>query len=197
MNTRTIKNNNENIEISQLEPGSQTLHPISSIWVNNTLTNPLCLTKFNIDKKNKLNIVNEYKCVSNVNNYKKYLYVPPIGFSSSDILNIYSISSIDELNKWFNDNISEKNIATINRILNAWIKVNFSILKSHNNFLEKIYIKMINEFFNYSYFKKVNEPDFNKEIKNYIDYWTNKHDNNEFNLNLLDDLKNHLKKKYK
>jgi hypothetical protein len=197
MNTRTIKNNNENIEISQLEPGSQSLHPISSIWVNNTLTNPLCLTKFNIDKKNKLNIVNEYKCVSNANNYKKYLYVPPIGFSSSDILNIYSISSIDELNKWFNDSISEKNIATINRILNAWIKVNFSILKSHNNFLEKIYIKMINEFFNYSYFKKVNELDFNKEIKNYIDYWTNKHDNNEFNLNLLDDLKNHLKKKYK
>jgi hypothetical protein len=195
MNTRTIKNTN--IEIAQLEPGSQSLHPVSSIWVNNTLTNPLCLTKFNMDKKNKLNIVNEYKCVSNVNNYKKYLYVPPIGFSSSDILNIYSINSIDELDKWFNDSISEKNIATINRILNAWIKVNFSILKSHNNFLEKIYIKIINEFFNYSYFKKINELDFNKEIKNYIDYWTNKHNENEFDLNLLDDLKNHLKKKYK
>ncbi len=199
MNKRIIKNesfSSRNVEINQVPVNNQLLHPISSIWVQNKSTNPFCLTKFHLDKKNNLNILNEYTCKTNVNNYKKYMYLPPIGFSSSDILQIYEISSIDDLSRWISDNIENKNYITINRVLNCWIKNNFDTLKNYNNFLEKIYNKLIQHYFLKGQIKKFSESEINKEIKDFIDYWTNKYSGSEFNLDLLEELLIYIKKKY-
>ena len=201
MNKRIIKNENfnftsKNNEISQVPINSQVLHPISTVWVQNKSTNPFCLTKFNLDNKNNLNILNEYKCKTNVDNYKKNMYLPPIGFSSSDILQIYNIESIDSLDKWIQENIENKNYITINRVLNCWIKNNFDTLKNYNNFLEKIYNKLLYQYFLKSKTQKINETETNKEIKNFIDYWINKYNGSEFNLDLLEELLNYYKKKY-
>ena len=124
------------------------------------------------------------------------MYLPPIGFSSSDILQIYNIESIDSLDKWIQENIENKNYITINRVLNCWIKNNFDTLKNYNNFLEKIYNKLLYQYFLKSKTQKINETETNKEIKNFIDYWINKYNGSEFNLDLLEELLNYYKKKY-
>ncbi len=149
-----------------------------------------------MDSKKNLNILNEYKCKTNTNTYKKNLYIPPIGLDSNDLLNIYSVDSIDSLNQWVTENLSQMNYLTINRVLNSWIRVNFDTLKNYNNYLEKIYIKIIEfNFKNDNQFHNL-EKNINKEIKDFIDYWINKHSADEFNLNLLEELKYYLKKKF-
>ncbi len=193
-----IKNTEfKNKEIIEIAPNNQLFHPTASLWIKNVNpTNPICLTKFQMDSKKNLNILNEYKCKTNPNTYKKNLYIPPIGLDSNDLLNIYSVDSIDSLNQWVTENLSQMNYLTINRVLNSWIRVNFDTLKNYNNYLEKIYIRIIE--FNFRNDKQFHEleKNVNKEIKDFIDYWINKHSADEFNLNLLEELKHYLKKKF-
>lgn len=205
MNKRIIRdefdqkqtNNFKSKEIVNLQPNEYLLHPATLTWTKNTnTTNPICLTKFQIDKKNNLNFFNEYKCKSNINNYNKNLYIPPIGLESSDLLNIYSIESIDSLYSWFLENFKKTNYLTINRVLNSWIRVNFETLKNYNNYLEKIYSKVTEYNFKDDKNYINNQTDINKEIGSFIDYWIGKHSSNEFDLNLLENLNHHLKKKF-
>lgn len=197
MNKRIIRNEYESFkskEIITLPPKTTILHPINLEVIQNTDSiNSICLTKFQIDKNNNLNIFNTYKCKDNLNNLKKYLYVPVIGLESIDLLKIYSIYSIDSLYEWINNNLDKLSLETINRIINCWIRVNFDTLKNYNNYLEKIYWKI----FEFNFKKKVseNETNIKKEIKNFIDYWINKHSVDEFNFNLLKDLNQYLFKK--
>ena len=56
-------------EVSNVETNKQLLHPISAQWVDTKyFTNPICLTKFQIQNK-ETNILNNYPCKQNVNNY--------------------------------------------------------------------------------------------------------------------------------
>ena len=57
---------------------------------------------------------------------------------------------------------------TINRVLNAWNKVNFDMLKLNNDFLENIYLQIKKQ-----YWKDIIEKDdiIKKDIKKYIDSW--------------------------
>ena len=202
MNKRIIKDefeqnnyqhNFNSKDIVELKPKTNILHPTALLWVQNiNPTNPLCITKFQMDNKKNLTILNEYKCKSNLNNYKKNLYIPPIGLNSNDLLNIYSIESIDSLYEWISDNLQIAKYITVNRILNCWIRVNFDTLKNYNNYLEKICSKIL-EFNSKDKFKD-NEDKIRKEIKNFIDYWINKHSVNEFNLELIEDLRYYLVK---
>ena len=193
MNKRIIKNENlksKNVEISEIPSNTLLMHPISTTLVKPSI-NPMCLTKYNLNN-NKLSLINNYKCQSGVNNYNKYMYVPPIGISSNDLLIIYDIRSIDNLNDWITNNIETSNEFTINRILNCFLKNNYETLKLYNNILENIYYKILNKF-HYEYIDKIKE----KDIKNFIDYWIDEHNENEFSLNLLEDMINYIIKKYK
>jgi hypothetical protein len=144
-----------------------------------------------MDKNNNLNIISTYKCKNNVNNYKKNLYIPVIGLESIDLLNMYSIQSIDSLHDFIEENLQKINYYTLNRIINSWIRVNFETLQNYNNYLEKILFKLIEFDKKYTY----NETNIKKEIKSFIDYWINKHSVDEFYLNLLKDLVQYLYKK--
>jgi hypothetical protein len=189
----SFKNKQFNKEISQIQPDNQTLHPISTQWINTqNIVNPICLTKFQI-LNNETKILNNYQCKTNGTNYKSFLFVPPIGLESNDILQIYQIESIDQLYSWINENISEKSYFTIIRVVNCWIRVNFETLKNYNNFL----VKIISKMFKYNLGNLADISELDKEIKDYINYWMNKNNGTEFKLNLVDDFANYIIKKYK
>jgi hypothetical protein len=188
-----IQNSFPNKEIINVDPDNQTLHPVSSQWINTqNIVSPICLTKFQIQNK-ETNILNNYKCKQNVNNYKNYLFVPPIGLSSNDIIQIYDVNSIDKLYNWLNDNIDIINYLTMVRVVNCWIRVNFDTLKNYNNFL----VKIVSKLFKYYFGNKSEIEELDKEIKNYIEYWLNKNNNMDFVLNLIEDFMNYMVKKYK
>ena len=64
------------------------------------------------------------------------MYIPPIGITAQDILNIYKINSIDDIIAL---KIQTNNVH-FNRILNCWIRVNFDTLQIYNKMLEKKYL---------------------------------------------------------
>jgi hypothetical protein len=200
---RLIKQENffKNKEIINIEPDNQKLHPISSQWINTSkIVNPICLTKFQI-LNNETKIINNYKCTTNADNYKSFLFLPPIGLTSNDIIKIYDLESIDILYKWISENINNINLSrsnhinylTIVRVVNCWIRVNFETLKNYNNFL----VKIINKLFNFYFRDNLNVPELDKEIKDYINYWMNLNSGTEFKLNLIDDFYNYVIKKFK
>ena len=127
------------------------------------------------------------------------MYIPPIGISTSDILQIYEINSIDSLYSWITNNIDTFTIYTINRVLNSWIKNNYDTLKIYNNFLEKIYNKLLLKYLNIKICKQIKDEkiDINSDIKYYIDYWIEKNNTLAFDFNLLEDMLIYIQKKYK
>ena len=142
MNKRIIRDDSEYFkskDIYNLPPKTESLHPLNLKMIYNDSINPICLTKFQIDKNKNVNILSTYKCKNNVNNYKKNLFIPVIGLDSSDFLKIYSVETIDSLYDFVNQNLNKLTLITINRVINCWIRVNFETLKNYNNYLEKIY----------------------------------------------------------
>jgi len=115
---------------------------------------------------------------------------PSINFNYNYVLKMYNISNIDSLNIWTENNINNKTEDTINRIINCWINENINDLKLFYNALFDIIKLVLLKFTN------TKENIINKELLNYIDYWINKYDENNFNLNLITDFKNYLNKKY-
>ena len=90
-------------------------------------------------------------------------------------------------------NIKKDNYNHVNRILNAWNKVNYDFLKENNNFLELIYFNIMKTMWNHL---KIKDNIAKKEIGKYIDSWFLKKDYNDFKFNLGNDLNKYLSKKY-
>ena len=205
-NIRIIKNkfgkeSFKSKEINNVNPDNQTLHPISSQWINTkNLVNPICLTKFQI-LNNETQIINTYKCKNGTNDYKSFLFLPPIGLTSNDIIKIYDLESIDRLYNWIKEHLDVKtslgtgniNYFTIVRVVNCWIRINFETLKNYNNFL----VKIVSKLFKFNFGDEFNISEIDKEIRDYVDYWMNKNSGTEFKLNLIEDFYNYLIKKYK
>lgn len=189
------KFNSKNVEIGEIPGNSQKIHPITLNWIDNTKSvNPICLTKPSIEKEG-ITLYKEYRCINKNSNYKSYLYTPPIGITSNDLLKIYDVDSIEKLQLYINDNIDNQNIFTINRIVNSWIRVNFDTIKIYNNFLEKIYKKMLEKYLNSDNYKKyITSLNLDKEIKDFIDYWFDKNNIIGFNFDLLIELEIYLGK---
>jgi hypothetical protein len=187
--------NSKNMEISQLSGNAQKMHPITLNWIDNSKsTNPLCITKPSFDKEG-VTLYKDYKCTNQYNKYNNYLYTPPIGISSENLIIIYDVESIENLQSFINDNITKMNILTLNRIVNSWIRVNFDTIKTYNNFLEKIYKKILEQYYSLSNFEELNKKiNLDKEIKDFIDYWFSKNNNIGFKFNLLLELQNYLEK---
>jgi len=200
MKKRIINNINCN-NIIKLDPNNSILHPLSLNNVISKKYDNICLTKYNYDNiNNEFTIVNNdksYDCVYDSSNYKKYLYIPPVGITSEVLLKIYNIESIDSLDEWINDNIDDYNIITINRILNSWIINNINILKKHNLYLSTIYNKIIYKYNDNNILHKLNNYiiDLDVDTPYFINNWINKY-TNKFNSNLLEDYIIYLKQKY-
>lgn len=190
--------NSKNIEIGNIPINTNKMHPVTLNWMLKDQI-PMCITKPHFGNNNNLLIYKDYKC--NVSNdvYKNILHIPPIGFTSNDILHIYNIDSIDSLLLYIENNIVDGNIININRIVNCWIRVNYDSIKIYNNFLENIYKQLVDKYLNIDNKNKIKNDNINidKEIKDYIDYWTNKNNSIDFKLNLLEDFIFYFIKKYK
>ena len=160
-------------EIYSVGKDIKILHPITCTLLKSTTSDNICMTKYqNID--NEFNFIGTYGC-KDTNTYGKYLYIPPVGISSEILLNIYKINSIESLYRWINENETNMNILTINRILNAWIIINFNIIKNHYALLEQI-VELIIGYYNKSiYFKIKNETiDIKNKIHIFLPKWINK-----------------------
>jgi hypothetical protein len=196
--TREYKNiNSKNIDIGEIPINTQKIHPITLNWINKGST-PTCITKPHLNNDNLI-LYKEYNCNLLNDVYKNTLHIPPIGITSNDILQIYKIESIDSLLLYVDDNIHDSNIININRIVNSWIRVNYDTIKIYNNFLEKIYKNLVDKYLNFDNKNKIKNNNINidKEIKDYIDYWINKNNSLNFELNLLEDFISYFIKKYK
>lgn len=199
---RIIKNefqnnnfNSKNMEIIEISSNTQKMHPITLNWIDNTKsTDPICIIKPSFDK-NGISLWKNYKCINQNNIYNNYLYIPPIGITSENLIKIYNVESIENLQLYINDNSTKINILTLNRIVNSWIRVNFDTIKLYNNFLEKIYKKILEYYYSVKNFEELNKKiNLDKEIKDFIDYWFNKNNIIDFKFNLLFDLQNYLEK---
>ena len=189
------KNNFKNLEIGEIPANSQKIHPITLNWIDNRKSiNPLCLTKPHVENSNYLIMYKDYKCTNTSSNYKSFLYIPPIGITAADIIQIYNINSIDSLQTYVNNNINEINILSLNRVVNSWIRINFDTIKMYNNFLEKIYKKLLEKYLSSQNWQYVQTRELDKEIKKFIDYWFDKNNSIGFNFNLLEDLELYLLK---
>jgi hypothetical protein len=178
-------------EIVTIPTNTRIMEPLF-LKITNNMPNQTCLKKLDLNNNKNLTYYNNYKCVSNVNDYKKYLYIPPIGISSSSLLKIYDIDSIDDLNVLY-DQYSDGtiNYITFNRVINCWIKNNIDFLKN-NIFLEKIYYKLLSTFLAQKIISKIN---LEKEIKEYFTKLLVTKSYSMFEFDLLNDMINFLSKK--
>lgn len=188
---RIIRENNifnDNKELLTIPANTTGLHPLAGTV--DTISIPICLTKYSIINGTFSMHKPNTKCNTDAKNLKDIYYIPPIGFSSVDILQLYKIDSIDDLDNWLNKNLDNKTYFTINRVLNAWIRINYSLLINHNKILEKIINKIILKYFNDKIDKlKIN---LSKKITEFVDKWIKNNSENNYRLNLIDDFMDNL-----
>ena len=185
-----------------------------SIKKNNHLIIP---QTHNFNKKPTTKIIYNKVLVKQQQNDISYLYKTPHTISSYNVLELYGIDSIDSLLKYIKDTINNNAIIyydsfrmkeynsnsnnedeipfdTLTGIFNSWIYENFSILKNHNTILnEPSYILLsltIPDNF-------MNEESLKKNIKDYIKYWFDEKNSDEFNFDLINDMNNYFNKKFK
>lgn len=182
MNIRKIKNIGPPIYNDEMGIHPNTLHLTKNIG------DVSCPTKYyyedNILKRAKKSLCKNI----NKQQEQKFFLTPSLILSSNELLNIYNINSIDDLNNFIKININKKtNFKTINRILNTWIKNNFDDLKNHNDFLKDIYLNLFNEY----YISLLDNKNIKKILK-FIKSWILKKTDDDFNFNLGEDLINFL-----
>jgi len=170
------------------------IHPITLRNIDtHGFQKPICFTKLHI-LNNKLNTHGNYIC-NGENKYKDYIQLPPFELSVADLLQIYNINNIDSLTFWIETNIEEYNLLTLKRVLNCWIINNIDTLKIHNNFLENI-CKLLLDKGRYIDKKYILYNNFDKEIKYFIDYWIDKYDIKNKDLDLINDMIIYIYKKF-
>jgi hypothetical protein len=180
-------------EIYSVEKDIKILHPITCTLLKSTTSDNICMTKYqNID--DEFNFVGTNVC-KDTNTYGKYLYIPPVGISSEVLLNIYKVNSIESLYNFIEENKTNMNILTINRILNSWIIINFNNIINHYPLIEQI-VELIIGYYNKSIFFKIkNETiDIKNNIHIFLPKWINKKSKLKylFKVDLLCDFTNYL-----
>jgi hypothetical protein len=168
--------------------------------------------KLNKNKRvNSINYKSQVKEDINIDN--KFL------MTAEDILNSFKLKTIDELYNFVDNIIKNNNISwfnpvdnrfyelninlkthdsdkvdfnTINRVIQAWVIYNFKILKTHNKSLLEVMVSLcpFDE-------DMIDMDKLYKEGKDYLEYWFNKHDKDEFDLDLLNSFYIYIYKKIK
>jgi hypothetical protein len=176
-------------ELNEIKKNDIYLDPFTLEIGENTNNESIYLTKYYFDD-NK-NLLNTTKNKNNVLLNDKFMLTPPLLISTNNFLRIYDINCLNELIIYIDKNLKTKSYDSLNRIINCWIRDNFEDLKKNNKILCNIYFKIFNNFYNYK-----DEKDFIKNTSNYIEKWFNLNDKDNFKLNLGNDIKKYLSKKY-
>ena len=137
------------------------------------------------------------------NNYKyrekvvdNETFVKPYIITSSDYLNIYGISTLEDLEKLIND--TEKNIINFSsylkfsKLYNNWLKSNYNIVKKNSDYLLKIYLKIIDIIDKKKDYYKLLELEFKK----FLNSWINKNNPEIFEFDFFNDFEDYILKKY-
>jgi hypothetical protein len=176
--------------------GEKYLHPIK-LTIENNNNNNICPTKHDYDGISS-NAQWDIKCLTHEKlsafELSKYMSIPYINLSPRYLLKIYNINNIDDLIKWINQNINNKQPYNyINRIVNIWIKINIELLLVNNKILYEIYLDFQKKYW------KINIDDkiFLKETEKFIKKYFKKLELIEFDFNIGNNLYNFLVIKYK
>lgn len=174
---------------------SKSIHPISLLQYNEKIGRKVCPTKFYFEKNNfKMDKLCDKEDGLPIKKIKDNFLVPPNGLSIGDLLLLYDIESKEDLLKYIEDN-PDKPFEFLNRFVNDFVRIYFDEMKKNNSIVENIVL-----FFEKKYiFGEINKKDsnlFRNEIKKFLNYWFDKNDKDQFDLNLLIDFKNYLSKRY-
>lgn len=179
--------------------GVEILHPelISVIKTeksseNNNQKNKFCVINKNFSTDVADMFTDNYINYQEISEKEEILNIniSTINLNNNLLLSFYKISDIDSLKEFIDNNLNFKDFEEINRLLNFWILENLKSLKKFNYTLFSIIKKILLKF------TKIPEKHLNKELENYIDYWVNKKNSDDFYFNLIDDFKKYLNKKY-
>ncbi len=178
-----------------IESGEMFLHPITLQLIDTKDSkNNQCPTKFYFDEKiKKVQNCNSDDNISNLE-LSKFMSIPYLNVSPDQFLNVYNIDEIDSLKNWIDNNIkNKKSFNHVNRVLDAWIRVNYDFLIKSNAILENIYYKIFKNYWNDI---KINDSEIKKELSKYIPKWFEKKDINNFYFSIGNDINKYLSKKY-
>ena len=81
----------------------------------------------------------------------------------------------------------------INRILSLWIKHYYKIITKFTDLVTNIYFDISIKYWA-KYTKDVDSEKLKKIIKNFLQYWLENHNIDDFEFNIGSDLKKHIKK---
>ena len=175
--------------------GEGYLHPITLQIIEIDKGDSICPAKFHYDKKNETHSWHTH-CKGDdisVENIRKFMVLPYLSLSLDQFLKSYDINTISDLIDWIDKQINnDSTYDHVNRLINVWIKDNFSILITNSEILNDIYFKIFKKYWKI----KINEKQFRKETNTFIKDWIKEKDHEDFDFNLENDLKNYLSKKY-
>ena len=121
------------------------------------------------------------------------MWVPPIGINSQNILEIYNIETINDLENIIAEMIDNKYNYIVNIIIISWIRKNFETLKKSHAILVKIFTKIFSDI---EITKNIiKNLDLSKEIDKFIKKWLEEKNETDFKLDLRNDLINYIQNK--
>lgn len=141
------KNNNCVGEI--IQKNQSTIHPITLEVGTNYDKDSICPSNiyFEEDLPQYFEKNND-KDVFNKEELKMFMALPYLNFDLSRMLKLYNVQTSNDIINFVKTSINEnKSFTYINRILNIWCKVNYSVLKNNNKILVDIYDKILIKYF--------------------------------------------------
>jgi hypothetical protein len=148
----------------------------------------------------------------------KFLFMyPNITIKYKQILEIYNIKSINNLIDFINNSLQNNIIMyydeitmkylkytktestnilpfdNINRVFIAWLHENIDVLKTHNHSLINICYTLIGLTLPPNFME---DDELKKHIKNYIEYWFNIKNIDDYSLNLIKDMNIYFNEKF-
>ena len=187
--------NNRKIKNIGFYEYSRYIHPNSLVDYKEKDKLKSCPTKFYFEKNNfKMIKVCEGDDSLPLKKIKENFLIPQLGLNIGDLLLLYDIESKEDLIKYLEDN-PDKPFEFLNRFVNEFIRIFFDEIKKNNAIIENI----VNLFEKKYIFGEIDKKDsnlFKNEVKKFLNYWFDKNDKEQFDINLLLDFKNYLSKRY-
>ena len=176
--------------ILKIEPNNINIHPLTLEMIKNNDNDTGYFTKYFIDN-DKINNISKN---SNNSLENKFMLTPSLLLPHYEYLKIHNINDINDLVLFIDNNLNNYKFPYINRILNCWIRTNFTYLKKNNNILLSIYNKIFEFYFKSNIF--LNKNIINNESKKFINNWFKNKNSESFFINFGNDFEKYLTNKY-
>lgn len=195
MNKRYIVDKSVDKSVDIIEPGEFYIHPITLEIRTNVINTSIVPTApfYNI-KTNTIEYDKPYTFKKDDMNIdmKKFMTLPYLNLDRLYILKIYNIVDIDELLLFIKKNIDNTTFSFLNRLLNIWVKENYSMVVKNPNLIIDVY-KIITKKYLAKYIDKtIDNNKIDDIIKKFIEKWLTQHNNEDFHFDIGNDLKNYL-----